>query len=163
MPAGESSDEAVRRELERVLRSPGFASNERLSRFLQFVVERHLEGKDYELKESVLAVEVFGRRPDYNPKQDAIVRTEAGRLRARLSEFYVGEGKDDPLVIEQPKGGSMPAFRHVEPTAPPAEPEAAPPAVPAERKPRRMVWLAALTIVVVTAGALAWWHSRPSL
>jgi hypothetical protein len=32
------------------------------------------------------------------------VRTETGRLRARQSEYYVGEGKDDALVIELPKG-----------------------------------------------------------
>src|SRR5215831_12835595 len=81
-----------------VLASSGFARNDRLSRFLRFVVERHLDGKDHELKESVIAIEVCGRRPDYNPKHDAIVRTEAGRLRARLTEYYVGEGKDDELV-----------------------------------------------------------------
>jgi hypothetical protein len=34
---------------------------ERLSRFLRFVVERHLEGRDHELKESVIAIEIFGR------------------------------------------------------------------------------------------------------
>jgi hypothetical protein len=28
------------------------------------------------------------------------VRTEAGRLRARLGEYYLGEGKNDELVIE---------------------------------------------------------------
>src|SRR5215831_9199520 len=59
----ESDAQAARQQLERVLRSPGFARNERLSRFLRFVVERHLEGRDHELKESVIAVEVFGRRP----------------------------------------------------------------------------------------------------
>ena len=42
--------EAARRELEKVLASPGFARNERLSRFLRFVVEGHLEGKDLELR-----------------------------------------------------------------------------------------------------------------
>src|SRR5258708_39159460 len=102
MPAVAS--EVVRRQLQRVLDSPGFAHNERLPGFLRFVVERHLEGRDDELKESVIAIEVFGRKPDYNPKQDAIVRTEAGRLRARLSEYYIGEGKGDTLVIELPKG-----------------------------------------------------------
>src|SRR5690349_3121865 len=163
MPAVESHEEAVRRELERVLGSPGFANNERLSRFLRFVVERHLEGKEQELKESVLAVEVFGRRPDYNPKQDAIVRTEAGRLRARLSEFYIGEGKGDPTVIELPKGGYTPAFRHVEAAAAPAEPVLpAVPVNPADRKPRRMVWLAALGILAAAAGALTWRHSTVS-
>ena len=91
MPIAESEMEAARRQLERVLASAGFSRNERLARFLRFVVEQHLEGRDGEIKESVIAVEVFGRRPDHDPKQDSIVRTEAARLRARLSEYYIGE------------------------------------------------------------------------
>ena len=102
---------AARRQLERVLDSPGFARNQRLSRFLRFLVERHLEGRDNELKESVIGTEIFGRKPDYNPKQDAIVRTEAGRLRARIGEYYAGEGKADTLIIELPKGGYVPVLR----------------------------------------------------
>ena len=101
---------AVRRELERVLESPGFARNERISRFLRFVVERHLGGRDHELKESVLGTEVFGRSPDYDPKRDPIVRTEAGRLRSRLIEYYAREGRDNALVIDLPKGGYGPVF-----------------------------------------------------
>jgi hypothetical protein len=105
MPTAESEAYAARRQLERVLASAGFSRNERMARFLRFVVEHHLEGKDSELKESVIAVEVFGRRPDHDPAQDSIVRTEAGRLRARLAEYYKGEGRGDALVIELPKGG----------------------------------------------------------
>src|SRR5260370_26967894 len=82
MPPVESESQAARRQLDRVLASPGFARNERLSRFLRFVVERHLEGRDQELKESLIAIEVFGRPPGHDSKQDPIVRTEASRLRA---------------------------------------------------------------------------------
>src|SRR5215467_11307644 len=64
MQSLEPDVEAVRRQLERIRESSGFARNERLSRFLQFVVEGHLDGKDRELKESIIAIEVFGRRPD---------------------------------------------------------------------------------------------------
>lgn len=111
MAAAEFEVQAARRQLERVLASAGFSRNERLARFLQFVVEQHLDGKDDEIKESVIALEVFGRGPDHDPKQDSIVRTEAARLRARLGEYYVGEGKNDALVIELPKGGYAPVFR----------------------------------------------------
>jgi len=110
MPTGETEAAASRRQLERVLESPGFTRNERLSRFLRFLVERHLEGRDSELKESVIGIEVFGRRPDYNPKQDATVRIEAGKLRARLTEYYAGEGKQDAVIIELPKGGYAPVI-----------------------------------------------------
>jgi hypothetical protein len=49
-------ESAVRQALDRVLSSAGFSKSERLSRFLRFVVERHLEGRDGELKESRAAV-----------------------------------------------------------------------------------------------------------
>lgn len=96
-----------------MLESTGFSRNERLSGFLRFVVEGHLDGKDLELKESVIAIEVFGRRPDFDSRLDPVVRTEAARLRARLSEYYIKEGKADALVIELPKGGYVPLFREV--------------------------------------------------
>ena len=115
MPTAESEAQAARRQLERVLESAGFSRNERLSGFLRFVVEGHLDGKDHELKESVIALEVFGAR-DYDPKQDSIVRAEAGRLRARLAEYYAGEGSGDPVIIELPKGGYVPSFRQPEAT-----------------------------------------------
>src|SRR5580698_6103128 len=112
----------IRDQLERILASAGFARNERLSRFLRFVVERYLDGRAGELKESVIGTEVFGKRPDYNPKQDAIVRTEAGRLRARLAEYYANEGAGDTLVIELPKGGYAPAIRRLTTQPPPRRP-----------------------------------------
>src|SRR5690242_11320864 len=71
-------EQAVRRELDTILSSQGFVQSKRLTEFLRFVVERHLDGKDDELKETFIAVEVFGRKADYDPKQDSIVRTEAG-------------------------------------------------------------------------------------
>src|ERR1700719_2170120 len=131
MPSLQSDAQAVRQHLERILESPGFSRNERLSRFLRFVVEGHLDGKDHELKESVIGIEVFGRRPDFDSRLDPVVRTEAVRLRSRLSGYYIKEGKADSLVIELPKGGYVPRFRQGEevrqviaplPEEPPARP-----------------------------------------
>jgi TolB-like protein len=155
----EAELQAARRQLERVLASPGFARNERLSRFLRFVVERHLEGRDSEVKESLLAIEVFGRPPGYDSKQDPIVRTEASRLRARLSEYYLGDGKDDALVIDLPKGGYVPVFRQGAAGLGPA-PQSGP--APQDRgATRRWVWIAAaLGCVVVALAALGWWRLR---
>jgi TolB-like protein len=101
----------LKQELERVLSSDAFARTERLSKLLRFLVERHIEGRDDELKESHIGVEAFGRRPDYDPKLDSTVRTEAVRLRARLNKYYSAEGSQDPLVIELPKGGYVPRCR----------------------------------------------------
>src|SRR5580765_1605904 len=107
----DTDHQAIRQELDRLLASPGFVRNARMSQFLRFLVERHLEGKDDELKESVIGIEVFGRRPDYDPKQNSIVRTEAARLRSRLVEYYSSEGRSNPLMIDVPKGGYIPFFR----------------------------------------------------
>jgi hypothetical protein len=146
----ESGEKAIRDQLARILASPGFSRNERLSRFLQFVVERHMEGRDHELKETVIAVEVFGRPPDYNPKQDAIVRTEAGRLRARLAEYYQGEGSNDALVIELPRGGYIPAFRQAESIG----------ADRPDRKRLRLGLAAAIPGVAIVVAVAVWWWTQ---
>jgi TolB-like protein len=154
MPQVDFEAQAARRQLDKVLASPGFARNERLSRFLRFVVERHMEGRDQELKESLIAIEVFGRQPGYDSKQDPIVRTEASRLRARLSEYYLAQGKDDPVVIELPKGGYIPVVRSVERTDKPAAPEGA-------TRWWISVGAAALALMVIAVAAVIWWRPRP--
>jgi TolB-like protein len=142
----ETDGRAIREQLERIVSSSGFSRNPRLSRFLRFLVEGQLEGRNGELKEAVIAVEVFHRRPDYDPKQDSIVRTEAGRLRARLAEYYIAEGTADAVVIELPKGGYIPVFRQrlVTRDAPPT-------------RIRRRWAVSASTLVLLTAAAGGWW------
>ena len=151
MPFAPTDPEGARPQLERVLASPGFLRNERMSRFLRFLCERHLEGNDNQLKESVIAVEVFGRKPDHDPSQDSIVRTEAGRLRARLAEYYMGQGKDDGIVIELPKGGYIPVFRLRAPTSQPA---------PHGKRIRQRVWLAVGAVAVALAIAAVVWAQK---
>src|SRR5262245_13385306 len=111
MPGANSDTTPVRDQLERILSSPGFAQNERLSNFLRFIVEQELEGNAHELKESLIGVEVFRRTPGYDPKRDSIVRTEAAKLRDRLAKYYAGEGAADPVRIDLPKGGYVPVFQ----------------------------------------------------
>jgi Tol biopolymer transport system component len=148
VPTACQDPEAARRQLERVLASPGFLRNERMSRFLRFLTERHLEGHGNQLKESVIAVEVFGRKPDHDPLQDSIVRTEAGRLRGRLAEYYMREGNDDAIVIELPKGGYTPAFRLRDPTSRPALPK---------KQTRGRIWMVAGAVAIALAiTAIAW-------
>jgi TolB-like protein len=105
-----SAAEPIRKQLDRILSSAGFVRNERLSRFLRFVVQEALDGKTGQIKESLVGVEVFGRAPGYDTKSDSVVRTEAAKLRARLTEYYLDAGASDPVVIELPKGGYTPAF-----------------------------------------------------
>jgi hypothetical protein len=113
MHPAEASAEPVRSQLEKILASPEFLRNDRLSKFLRFVVEQQLAGKAAELKESLVAIEVFGRMPGFDPRQDSVVRTEASTLRARLGTLR-RRRRRDPVVIELPKGGYSPVFRQPE-------------------------------------------------
>ena len=100
----------VRQQLDRILDSSAFADAERASSFLRFIVERKLKGRDGEIKESVIAIEVLSRPPSFDSKSDPIVRVEAGRLRDRLSAYYEAEGGADTVLISLPKGRYVPQF-----------------------------------------------------
>jgi TolB-like protein len=151
MATGDIPAEVVEKHLERVLASPGFARNERLSRFLRYIAQEELNGRGSELKESLIAVEVFGRKPGFDPKQDSTVRSEASRLRARLAEYYDDDGKSDTLVIELPKGGYIPRFRSSEPRVP--QPDRG---QPRRLQPRRMALEAGLALALVAIGLWLW-------
>jgi hypothetical protein len=111
------SSEAVQLQLERILVSKLFTTSGRMSRFLKFAVEESLEGRAGDLKETVLGVEVFDRETSYDSRADPVVRVEARRLRNKLREYYEGEGAEDTVIIELPKGGYAPAFRSKQPPA----------------------------------------------
>ncbi len=156
MEVGGQEVAKARRQLQQVLESRLFVRADQLCRLLRFVVERHLAGRDDELKESVIGVEVFGRKPDYNPKYDPIVRTEARRLRARLSEYYKGEGKSDPVIIELPKGGYLPTLRQ-----PVGQSRALPEDLPGDhRKPWRLSVIGASVCLAAALTAAGWWQFR---
>jgi TolB-like protein len=104
------SAQEIEDELHRILSSKVFAMAQRSQDFLRYVVERSLTDAPPPLKEFAIAMDVFARSPDYDPAIDATVRVEAGRLSSRLREYYDGEGKDDPVFIDIPKGGYCPAF-----------------------------------------------------
>src|SRR6266545_4716718 len=101
----------VRRQLEKILASRGFAGAERLQSLLKYLVERKLAGEEDQIKEVVLAMDVFGRGPDYDSKVDSVVRVAAGKLRSRLAEYYASETLADGVIIEIPKGSYSPVFR----------------------------------------------------
>jgi TolB-like protein len=152
-PTAKNHQETIRRQLEKILSSRRFVDSERLSQFLRFVVEQHLAGKSSELKETSVAMEVF-RRKDYDPKQDSIVRAEALRLRARLNDYYAGEGRADPVVIELPKGRYTPLFRRTD--------------LPHDETKKNSYgrWVGlALAVIGVALVAIGWWwtqnHTEP--
>jgi TolB-like protein len=108
------SEQEVRAELDRLLRSALFLQSDRLARFLRFAIENALAGNTDLLKEYVIGTEVYDRKPPYHPSQDSIVRTEARRLRAKLKDYYGSEGKRDPVFIYFRPGTYVPLFRRNE-------------------------------------------------
>jgi Tol biopolymer transport system component len=104
------SRELVLAQLEKILASAVFAKSDRLSHFLRFVVENGLRPGAEPLKETLIGIGVYGRPTDYDPKLEPIVRTEARRLRLKLTEYYNGPGAADRVVISVPTGGYTPQF-----------------------------------------------------
>jgi len=106
--------ESIQEELERILSSATFRAAEGQRRFLRFVVEHTIAGLPHEVKEYTVGVEVFGRGQAFDPRLDNIVRAEARKLRSRLAKYYVNEGEHDPVRIEFPSRGYVPAFREAD-------------------------------------------------
>src|SRR3954467_15096838 len=74
----------IQKQVERILGSATFARSPQLSRFLRYCVEKTLLGRPDQLREPILAVEVFRRARDFEARRDPIVRVEARRLRSKL-------------------------------------------------------------------------------
>ena len=108
--AREPTPKAVRLQLDRILQSAEFRGSDKQRKFLSFVVDETLEGRASQLKGYTVAVSVYGRREDFDPQVDPIVRVEAGRLRRALEHYYLTAGQNDPVRIEIPKGGYVPNF-----------------------------------------------------
>lgn len=102
---------AIQKVLRKLLQSALFVQSNRLSKFLSFAVEMTVEGNGDSLKEYTIGVAAYGRREDFDPTQDSIVRTEARRLRTKLKEYYQSEGADDALVIYFRPGTYVPVFQ----------------------------------------------------
>jgi TolB-like protein/Tfp pilus assembly protein PilF len=124
LPPGVTPED-VRDQVARILASGIFADSQRMSRFLQFAVDEVLNGNAGRLKEIVIGAEVFDRGSRYDPRVDPIVRVEARRLRTKLSAYYDGPGKHDPVILEFPKGQYSPIFKKLSasPPEPLVEPE----------------------------------------
>ena len=148
----------VRDEIQAIRHSRLFAQSPRRIRLLEYLCDMVLLGRQDEIKETTIALEVFERTTEFDDKKDAIVRVEAHRLRERLAKYYATEGSQDPLIIELSPGGYIPRFVA-------RDPEAAKPAteVAADPPPRsrrfeshwKVLALAASLVVFALGAALA--------
>jgi hypothetical protein len=143
-----ADDAEERAELQRVLRSRAFSRSPAISRLLAHVCERSFAGFDHELKESTIAVELFGRPPDFDPREDPIVRVTANRLRDALLRFYRKDGDGPAVRIGLPVGQYVPVFEPVAPATEAVLPTAEPglPETPSSPEPPRLRPVALLAL-----------------
>ena len=100
----------VRQQLHAIVQCKRFRSCTRLKRFLTFIVETALTGKDTEVKEYSIALEVFDKPITFDPRKDSDVRVAARQLRLKIDAYYLAEGASDPVLIRLRAGGYVPAF-----------------------------------------------------
>ncbi len=143
-----------------VAASTSFHRSPRLRELLLYICERTVQNRQAELREQQIGCAVFGRKPDYNPGEDNIVRVEIRQLRKRLEEYFATEGKDEPFVIVIPKGAYIPMFepRPCEPAAAQVVPVVEAPKV-VDRKPW-VVWLQPAIIAVLAVLSVVLWLTR---
>ncbi len=105
------TEKAIRQQLAKILTSPHFVNSPNLLNFLRFIVDKTLAGDAATIKGYTVATQVLGRKADFDPNLDPIVRILAGRLRRALEQYYLVEGKSDPVIIDVPRGAYVPLFR----------------------------------------------------
>ncbi len=149
------SEELIRR----VAASVTFQKSPRLRAFFLYVCQCALEQRAEAATEQQIGIHVFGRRPDYSPGEDNIVRSQARLLRWRLEQYFTHEGKDEPLLIVIPKGQYLPVCEARAPAAPDPAPPPRPMPAPTEGFPLRPV----LVMVAVLLVTIALWLAKPLL
>jgi hypothetical protein len=112
-----NASEREHEELDWLLTSGVIRRSHNLAQMLKFICEKHFEGQDSQITEYALAVEALGRRSDFNPQVDTIVRVTAHQLRKRLQEIYAGPGASRSVQIHIPSGQYAPSFVYREETA----------------------------------------------
>jgi hypothetical protein len=98
--------------VESLLNSHVLHGSESLCKLLRFLADHTLHNPGTPIKEYQIATEVFGRPADFDPHFSSAIRVQAGRLRLKLAEYYLSEGKEDPVFVELPKGSYSLIFHH---------------------------------------------------
>jgi hypothetical protein len=148
---------------QRVASSVVFHRSPRLRELLIYVCERSIQNRPEELREQAIGCGVFGRKADYNPGEDNIVRVEIRQLRKRLDDYFASEGKDEPYVIQIPKGSYVPVF---EPRLPVSEltisnrPVASKPVAAGISSRPWWFWAQILALMVLAIACVAMWRAN---
>ncbi len=106
----EPKEEEVRAQLSKILDDADFKQSPKISRFLEYVVEATLNGKQQYLKGHTIAIEVFDKDQSFDPQIDPLVRVNAVRLRRMLRQYNTTRGLNDSVIIDIIKGSYVPQF-----------------------------------------------------
>ena len=128
-------------EVDRVRNSGQLGRGTQMQRLFEFLVACHAQGRIP--KELEIAVDGFGRSPDFDVAQDATVRVTVHKLRRRLEEFYRDEGAAAPQRLVLPRGEYRLAL---ESAAAPADAATEESRVASRRE--RIAWGAALVLAL---------------
>ena len=77
---------------------------------LLFLVRQTLLAPEAAIRESEIAHRVLGRRSDFNPLDDNIVRVQMAHLRKKLDLFFATEGKEEEVILKIALGSYKPIF-----------------------------------------------------
>jgi hypothetical protein len=102
-------------QVQHIVASETFRTAPTLQMLLRFLAGKVLDEHAQEIKEYTIGVEALGRRQDFDPKNDPIVRVQVYRLRQKLKEYYDVEGARDSILVEIPKGHYLPCFETLSP------------------------------------------------
>jgi hypothetical protein len=153
--------------VQRVVSSAPFSRSPAMRAFLLFITEHALANSYERIKEQNIGWEVLGRRRDYDPAEDNIVRVRAHELRQRLEKYFATDGAHEPYVITIPKGMYKPEFHPRARTAeiPTVESKTSETvtATILKTSPTRRPWLAislAVNLVLLVTSLLVFYQTR---
>lgn len=95
---------------QRAVRSQTFSRAAQLRAILLFIVHHAIIHPEEPIPEFEIGFRVLGRRKDFNPLEDNIVRVQMGHLRRKLEQFFSTEGSEEEVVIFIPQGSYKPSF-----------------------------------------------------
>lgn len=96
--------------MQRVANSQAFSRAPAMRAFLMYITDHAILGRVEKLKEQTIGTEVLGRKPNYDPVDDNIVRVRAHELRQRLEKYFSSDGAAEPITITVPRGSYAPEF-----------------------------------------------------
>ena len=96
--------------VQRIVGSLHFQKALQLRDILLYISRRALEDNPSSISEHEVGCDALGRRVDFDTNEDNIVRVQMRHLRKRLEDYFLTEGRNEPLVLTIPKGSYVPRF-----------------------------------------------------